>query len=217
MNPLICIVGVDGTGKTTQAKKLLITLRDHNIPSKYVWLRFFHFFSLPVLLIIKLFKLSYTIKTPSGNKIGYHELWKNPLISAMYQTTILIDIYLYKIYKIDIPQKIFSKTIVCDRFIFDTIVDLMISTRNNNFHKSFTGILLLGMVPKNTIVFYLSTGYEVLINRRDDIKGDLNLIDRIKYYDQISNLFRFTRIDAADSEVDIAEIIVKGLRNEQIL
>lgn len=217
MSFLICIIGVDGSGKTTQAKELLNALRKRNIPSKYVWLRFFHFFSLPVLMIMKVFKLSYSNTTASGKRIGYHTLWKSPLISMIYQMALILDIFLYKFFKIDIPRKIFNKTIVCDRFIFDTIVDLMISTRNANFQETVPGSLLSGMVPKDTITFFLRTDYDILVKRRDDIKADLNLMDRINHYDELAKYFHFIPIDAGDLEINISQNIIKELQNEQII
>ena len=55
---VIIFCGLDGSGKTTQAKKLLSYLESKKISSEYVWLRYPNFFSLPIAGFLRLFGVS---------------------------------------------------------------------------------------------------------------------------------------------------------------
>jgi len=214
---LICLIGVDGTGKTTQAKALLQQLRERGIRSKYVWLRFFHFFSIPILFLIRLRGLSNTTVSPSGRKIGYHDLHESIVLSNLYQITLFVDILIYKLFKIDIPRRIFSCNIICDRFIYDTIVDLMISTQNEQFMKKLPGILFVGLIPNDAIAFLLNAESDTLSLRRDDIMADKNLDKRIRYYQRLQDVFHINLIDAEDSQFNITNKIIEGLHDEHFI
>jgi thymidylate kinase len=214
---LICIVGVDGTGKTTQAKTVISNLEELGIKSKYVWLRFYHFFSLPVLLLIRLRGLSSVTVSPSGKKVGYHQLHDHPLLSTLYQMTLFADISMYKLIKIDVPRKVFSTNIVCDRFIYDTIIDLMISTQDEKITNKPPGAFFTRLIPNTAVVFLLSADYDNLIKRRDDIETDINLKKRIELYEKLPTIFKIHKINADDTQINITDQIIKGLHDEQII
>ena len=64
---LICLIGPDGTGKTTQAKALIDEFKKEGVICQYRWMRFLHFFSLPILAWARIAGLSEEIILPNGN------------------------------------------------------------------------------------------------------------------------------------------------------
>ena len=55
---VIIFVGLDGSGKTTQAIKLCEYLKSKNIKYKYSWLRYPNRLSLPFAGFLRIFKIS---------------------------------------------------------------------------------------------------------------------------------------------------------------
>ncbi|MGI6078832.1 MAG: hypothetical protein ACOYCB_11880 [Fastidiosipilaceae bacterium] len=194
---LICIIGPDGTGKTTQANLLVEYLRQQGVDCEYKWLRFHHFFSLPVLAVARLIGLSRVETLESGKKIGYHEFHKSKFISTIYPYALLIDTFVFTTLKVTIPMKYFGKTIVCDRFVYDTLVDLMISTKNSGLLNSNITKSYITIIPKNCLVMALSGDEKTLRDRREDIKYDKVLPQKIHYYDLICDVFDIPMIDAS--------------------
>ncbi|MGI6078572.1 MAG: hypothetical protein ACOYCB_10520 [Fastidiosipilaceae bacterium] len=194
---LICIIGPDGTGKTTQANLLVDYLRQQGTDCGYKWLRFHHFFSLPVLAVARLMGLSRVETLESGKKIGYHEFHRSRLFSTVYPYVLFIDTLLFMTLKVTIPIKLFGKTIVCDRFIYDTLVDLMISTKNSDILYSGVARRYVAIIPKNCLVMAFSGDEETLRSRREDIQYDKVLPQKIHYYDLICDAFSIPTIDAS--------------------
>jgi len=208
---LICIIGPDGTGKTTQAELLTKKFQQDGVKCKYQWLRFYHFFSLPLLLVAKMMKLSEVVTLPSGKKVGYHYFWKSRFISTIYPILLLVDTFIIINIKVYFPLKFLKKRIICDRFIYDTIVDLMISTNNPNLLNTKIVGYFSRLIPKKSITFLLLSNEEILRERREDIKYDKLLKLKIDYYKILARFYNIITIKADLSIEDVQEIIANEL------
>ncbi|KUK17267.1 hypothetical protein [Thermococcus sibiricus] len=201
---LICIIGPDGTGKTTQARLLIERLRGMGYTYEYRWMRFHHFISLPVLGLARILRLTEVQTLPSGNKIGYHYFYKSKLISTLYPITLYLDSLIAMIFKIYIPLRIQKKRIVCDRFVHDTLVDLAIDLDDEGFIDSKTAKRFLSLAPKDCLVILLLAPYEKIKNRREDLKFDKSLKKRIEIYTKLSK--RFPEIKIINASLDVESI-----------
>lgn len=208
---LICISGPDGTGKSTQIALLIDSLKNAGYTYEYRWLRFHHLFSLPLLGLARLLGLSEVVTLDNGDKIGYHYFYKSKIISNLYKASMFLDTLIFTTYKVYIPTMLFNKRLVCDRFIYDTIVDLMISTDDNQIYKKLTGKLLLALIPDESNIIVLITNEEYLISRREDLKHDKTLKQKIIFYSVISDTFDIPIIDASMSVYKIQNTIVKKI------
>jgi thymidylate kinase len=144
----ICITGIDGVGKTTHVNLILKHLREKGIKCQYKWLRFHHFFSLPLLAFCRV--AGYTRLSTLGNsqKCSYHEFYKSGFVSAVYPWILFFDTFLFTSIKVYIPM-FFGTTIVCDRFVYDTLIDLMVATKDYKTYKKPVGKFFLKLIPKN--------------------------------------------------------------------
>lgn len=201
---LICIIGPDGTGKTTQAKILIEKLREMGYEYEYRWMRFHHLISLPVLALARLMGLTEVQTLPDGRKIGYHYFYRSRLISKLYPIALYLDTVLAMIFKIYIPLKIQRKRLVCDRFIHDTLVDLMVDLDNPKFANSKTAKRFLKMIPRECLTILLVAPREKIKERREDLKFDRSLGRRIEIYRELSK--RFPQLIEIDASLDINRI-----------
>lgn len=204
---LICIIGVDGVGKTTHVQKLLDRIKKNRVVCRYAWFRFFHFISLPLLGYCRLANLTiYEMK--DGYRIGRHEFYKSKIISFLYPWILFIDmlpIYFIKIY---LPLR-FGYTVVCDRFVYDTLVDIMIDLRNFKIHKKIIGKLFISMTPSCTRTVLLDLDESIIRERRTDLMNEPSLKMRRRAYNIIAKEFNFPIIKNAATIGEVHEQIVK--------
>ncbi|MXR40767.1 hypothetical protein GRX01_05340 [Halobaculum sp. WSA2] len=196
---LICIVGPDGAGKSTQAEMLLKELKSRGHDCKYQWLGFNHFLSLPLLAFARVIGLSEIRTLESGRKVGYHYFERSKVISWLYPLLLLVDTLIAYVTEVAWPRKQSETTIVCDRFIFDTMVNIMLSTNQPSFPQTYTGRLFLRLIPDDTEAFVLLADEETLRGRRDDVEADESIPEKIRYYKIIAERLQLLVIDASRS------------------
>ena len=208
---LVCIIGPDGAGKSTQAQKLLEALQRRNVDCEYRWFGAKHLVSLPLLAYARLVGLSEVERLDSGREIGYHYFWRSRVVSTLYPILLLLDTFITYVLRVHLPGFVFGRTIVCDRFVHDIVIRVMLSTGDERFHRSVVGGLFLRMVPKNTTVVLLTADTETLRSRRDDVREDETLARMVDLYDELAAVRNIRRIDASDSPERIHEEILRQI------
>jgi len=206
----ICITGIDGVGKTTHVNLILEHLREKGIKCQYKWLRFHHLFSLPLLAFCRV--AGYTRLSTLGNsqQCSYHEFYKSKLISAIYPWILFFDTFLFTIIKVYIPM-FFGISIVCDRFVYDTLIDMAIATKDPEIYKKSVGKLFLILIPKNSRVVMLNLEKSIIISRRPELKDDLTFDERYALYRDLSSRFNIHIEENCDNMRQVNCSIINGL------
>ena len=190
---LICIIGVDGVGKTTHVHKLLDRLKQNGVICRYTWFRFFHFISLPLLAFCRLTNLT-VYEGKNDQRMGRHEFYRSKVISFLYPWFLFIDILPMYFIKIYVPLR-FGYTVVCDRFIYDTLVDLMIDLKDFDIYKKYIGRLFINLIPKDACTILLDLNESSIRERRYDLRNDQSLKARRKMYNLIAKEFKLPIIE----------------------
>ena len=208
---ILSIIGPDGVGKTTQITKIIHEYNIKRIILNYLWLRFFHFFSLPLLAYARIMGYSWVEELPDGKKIGYHNFSASILLKTLYPLFLLIDSFLYILFKLYIPTWLSRKNFICDRFVYDTIVDLMVAFNDESILSTFVGRSFLSLVPKSMKTILLLCNEGELRIRRSDVLFDKKLDKKIEYYNIIADLLNIPKINAAQSSDYITKEIMTFL------
>ena len=159
---VVCFTGMDGTGKTSHATKLVEGFKSMGVPCQYVWYGLMTRVSHPLMALIYLVTGGYRRK-------DYH---KNKILRRIWNYIIILDfIYLY-------PSKIkfhllIGKNVVCDRYVYDWIADLMY----DGLYNERASKILLKLIPKPDLVFMLDIPEVVSNSRKDDTKDAVNIKD----------------------------------------
>ncbi|AKB33063.1 hypothetical protein MSSIH_2373 [Methanosarcina siciliae HI350] len=206
----ICITGIDGVGKTTHVNLVLEHLREKSVKCQYKWLRFHHLFSLPLLAFCRV--AGYTCQSTLGysQKCSYHEFYKSRLVSAVYPWILFFDTFLFTTIKVYIPM-FFGTSIVCDRFVYDTLIDLAVATKDHEIYKKPVGKLFLKLIPKNARFVMLDLDKSAIFSRRLELKDDLTFDERYTLYQNFVNLFRIYVVDNNDNVVNINKLIISNM------
>lgn len=194
----ICITGIDGVGKTTHVNLILEHLRKKGVKCQYKWLRFYHLFSLPLLAFCRI--AGYTRLSTLGNsqKCSYHEFYKSKFVSAIYPWILFFDTFLFTTIKVYIPM-FFGTTIVCDRFVYDTLIDMAVATKNHGIYKKCVGKAFLKLIPKNALFVRLDLDKSIIFSRRPELKDDITFDERYSLYEDLSYRFNIMVEKNSDS------------------
>lgn len=167
---LICIIGIDGAGKTTLAKSIMVELTKKGIPVEYRWgkfesylLRFFILVKNKLLVREKDWRENYE-KSLEIKK----NLLRNNFVSRLYEYFVLINYTFQVISKITIPLKL-GKNVICDRYVYDTIVDMVIDLGYSDEKVKRRLSQLFILLPSPDIFFFIDVPEEVAFRRKDDI------------------------------------------------
>jgi thymidylate kinase len=177
---LIFITGVDGSGKSFFAERLIEELKRRDMPVRHLWSRFNNIFSKPLLAFCRLIGLNY-YETKNGTRIGYHDFEKSKIISWCFIVCQLMDIWIVTLFKIW-PQIVMGKILVCDRGAYDTLIDVMVDTKNRSLCASKLGEAFLLLLPKRHKVFFLSRNPGRIFRSRPDVRVDKNFELRCELY-----------------------------------
>ncbi|GAB3411280.1 thymidylate kinase [Haloparvum alkalitolerans] len=211
---LICIIGPDGAGKSTQADMLLELLSNHGHDCEYRWLGFNHYLSLPLLGVARLIGLSEIETLDSGREVGYHHFERSKILTKLYPVLLLVDTLLAYLIAVAWPRSQLGKSLVCDRFIHDTVVNIMLSIDQPDFIDTAVCNLFFRLIPDDAEVFVLLADEDTLRDRRDDVEADRNISEKIQYYQILADRLDLPVIDSSKSPESIHHEIQAQLRRE---
>lgn len=181
---IIYFLGPDGSGKTFLAKKLLKNL-NQDYQTKYLWLRYNHFFAKGINLFGRIFRLTEIIEYKHGIKVGYHYYYKSKIMVFLYSLAIIVDTYLTLLLKI-YPRLLFNQVLVIDRFALDTIIDLSIDFNDDSLFYKWQGKMLRKCLPSKSIILFISTKKDIIVKRNKSVFCDKNYKKRYQLYQKLS-------------------------------
>jgi thymidylate kinase len=185
---LITFSGIDGSGKSTIAKKLLAHFSDlYNIPVHYVWckfgeLRFRKYNGADESLDIRHEKT--LIKTNSVVDVS--------LLKTMYFNLLMI-FHLWKIYSLVALPLRRNEIVICDRYIYDTYVD--IEQESKIYKRSLYRLLNQKWLPQPKWRYLLDIN-ETNAKKRKQYPKDGYLSKRQSLYLRIAENYDIKIIDA---------------------
>lgn len=208
----ICFTGMDGAGKTTLAKFIVKDLQERGIKASYVYNRYVPILLRPVMFIGKLLFLrnkdfykdysGYSNKKKRASK-------KHQVLARLYQYLFLFEYFFQILFKIKLPL-FFGKNIICDRYIYDTIItDLSVDfDYSEEAVKNFLNRLLF-LFPIPDITFLVDLPEEVAYQRKGDVPSIDYLRDRRKTYLYIGKEYKMIILDGG-MPLDEVKSKVKG-------
>lgn len=215
---LIIFMGTDGVGKSTHARMIHKYLADKGIMCKYEWLRIHHLISLPLLAYCRLIGLTkYEVK--NGQRIGRHEFYRSQFVSNVYPSLLFMDMALVYIVKIAFPS-LLGKSIICDRYIYDTLVDLMISLNDFELFNKETGKVFLRLIPNDAKSLLIDLDEETIRERArqnstkpnsGELLMDETVETRRKLYRKIAEDLNIPIINNSDPIDVVQQKIIKYL------
>ena len=195
---LVCITGIDGTGKTTLARGVTRALRGESDGAAYIYGRTYPVLSRALMALGRMTLLrrhdqwqDYTSYTAS--KKG---TMNNRLLAAVYTAAILADYYPQIWLKL-LPHLLADRTVVCDRYIYDTVIsDLAVHLNYLEERADRTIDRCMRLLPRPTLTVLLDVEPEVAFARKDDVPDVEYLRERRWWYRRLTERREVVVIDA---------------------
>lgn len=200
----ICFTGIDGAGKTMHAITLCRAMKDN-----YTYTRVKPFLLKPVMALGKALLLR--SQSVSHDYAAYakakRELFRNRLLSGAYQYALLIEYFSQAFFKIKLPL-MFGKNIVCDRYIYDTIItDFALDL---NYSGKEVDVLLgkcFRILPKPDLFFLIDVPEEIAFQRKTDIPSVDYLEERRRLYLHLAKRDKVIILDGSKDPEELERVI----------
>jgi thymidylate kinase len=194
---LICLTGIDGSGKTTLAHGLSDWLGARRQAYQYVYARFLPVLVRPLWGAAKLFFLS-----RRERRQGYSEytarkrsLLKPGLFSRLHEISVLTDYWFQILFKISLPLWA-GRNLICDRYVYDTVVSDLAPDLGYSPERMRKVIdSCLAVMPRPDLVFLLDVPEATSLSRKTDVAAVDYLTERRGIYRSLTLRERAVTLD----------------------
>jgi thymidylate kinase len=209
---LICFSGIDGSGKTVHALRTLQDLNKSDRKWRYLWFGTPYFISFPFMALCRFLNLTSRYQVTDKLIVSEHQYYRNKTIALLWPWIQFVDLLTYTFFEVWLP--IWAKTsIVCDRFVHDTLIDVMADVDDELLPKKPVGKLILRLRPKNTITFFLDVNVKDAYQRRPDVPNLRYLTRRMNLHNAIRAILNeeVTVVNADQPFIRVQERIMAEL------
>jgi len=203
---LICLVGIDGAGKSTLAKSLISIAEEEGMKFSYVWGGFNDSFTIfrPFIAVAKglVFRGNKHMEE-SGTK---GRALKSSRLSTIYQYLALVDYIFQAFHRISLPLAI-GTSVICDRYIYDLTNSIGVLL---DYPADRTLALLdrcLGFLPKPDLVFLIDLPEALAYQRKPDTISLDSLSVRRETYLQMAQQYGMTMLDGSSEPGELARLV----------
>jgi len=201
---ILIFSGMDGTGKSTHAKALKEKFEELGIPCEIVWTRWRPSTTYPFMGLV------YVLKR--WRRKDYH---KSKILRKIWAYLTILDFVYFHLFKIK-PHLIRGNVVICDRYIYDHIADLM----HDGLYNENAVKLLLKLIPNPNVSFIFNVPVNIAMVRKTDTQDVLNiwrfeesaeeyLIEQRENYLRVAKSLNIPVIDATRDFEELHEEIYK--------
>ncbi len=167
---LICLIGIDGTGKSTHITKLIDMLSKNDINCRHVRCGAHVRFATGIIYIISRFfglDKNYNCEGRYIHTPQFPEVFKNKVLLLIWPYAVLIDMFILISIRIKFPL-LFNSFVFSDRYVHDVLVESMVAMRDFELYKRKPGTFLLNFVKPYKVIL-LDLDEKDAFDRKNDI------------------------------------------------
>lgn len=166
--PLICLSGIDGSGKTTHAIKIISNLQKSGERCRYVWFGTPYFLSYPFMVICRVLGLTESHRLANRETCSEHQYYRNKAVASVWPWVQLLDLAFLVFFQVYVLL-LLEFTVVCDRFVYDALVEIMADVDDHKLYKKLVGRLILGLKPRSAKVSFIDVNEMTAFRRKGDV------------------------------------------------
>jgi thymidylate kinase len=215
---LICITGIDGTGKTTLARNSAAALREQGTPAIYIYGRTYPLLSRGLMALGRATMLRK--KDMWSDYRSYNsskkQTMRNPLLAGAYTAAILLDYYVQIWLKL-LPHAFTNGVVVSDRYLYDTVISDLAVHLNYSEERAMQAIERgMRFLPVPTRTILIDVPAEVAFARKDDVPHVDYLKERQRFYQALASRHEVTQFNGEQSPEALVQALLAQIAPQQI-
>ena len=190
----ICVIGVDGTGKTSHALRIVSYLQKTGRRTRYQWFGSPHLFSIPFMIFCRIIGLTKIYHLPTG-KYSEHQYYKNKPVAMLWPWIQLLDLIVFVFVHVNVSN-LLKTTVVCDRFVQDALVGIMDDIDDEELNLKLVGRTITRLQPRSSFVVLLDIDERTAMERKNDIPHAEYIFRRRKFYRLVATSLQIPIVNA---------------------
>lgn len=208
---LVCFTGIDGSGKTTLARDLVMSLRQEGINAAYVYARYTPCLLRPLMLLGE--HLFLRGQDPCLDYSSYSQTKKDTtkrkrLLSLVYQSLLMVDYFIQVFLKVWMPM-LHGQSVVCDRYVYDTVANDLAIDFNYSW-RAVDAVLEWWMrfLPKPNITVLVDVPEKLAYSRKNDISSLDYVKERRPLYQYMAQKLEMFTLDGSKDLNELRNIVL---------
>jgi thymidylate kinase len=212
---LICLIGIDGSGKTTQAHLLVDWLIARGVKSTYAWSRGEVQSIRNAFLVIGRRVLGTSAQEISSDKNTFRQyqarksiLMKYSLVRMLWSSMTYVE-HIFQINK-EIRVKLRDGwVVVCDRYMWDSSIDMaVLNNKKPEWLSCWINRLFRKLIPHPTITLLIDIPPDEALRRKNDIPSLEYVKTRAVLYRYLAENYPLTVIDGCNDVANVQNKII---------
>jgi len=225
---LICFTGIDGSGKTLQARELVARLEQAGHPARYVWTGGRAYLTRPLIWLAKrllraprLERTAADAGPPPDAAAQYRaylrstgRMLRRRPVRAVWRLISLIE-HTAEILVVALPHLLRGRIVVCDRYIYDSLIGIAVLAGSAPAELP-TALRLprFWPVPRPDLRFLIDLPAEVAFGRRTDVVDVAFLERRVPLYQAMATALDARVVDGTATPEAVANEVWQAVRPE---
>lgn len=198
---IICITGIDGSGKTTLARKIVADLQNKGIKAQYTYGRTYPVLSRFIMFVGRKIFLRKHNQWQEYQEYHFEKKnkMKNPILRWVYTAAILFDYFIQIWFKL-LPFSFSSRVIILDRYIYDTVISDLAVHLNYTADQARRAIQLgLHFVPMPSLTILIDLDPKIAFSRKNDVPHLDYLTERRMWYLMLAKRAEVIKINGEET------------------
>lgn len=210
---LVTFSGVDGSGKTTQAKALQSAFHICHLRASHVWSRggSSRWVGLFARWSKQQLKADQRIQEAGSQPVekvrARQQRFRSPWLRWGWSWLTVLELLLQYTRHVTLPL-LFGRVAICDRYIYDTLADWAAYFGEKMAERRVAATVLRLLTPRPQIGYWLEVPAAGAQSRSEDRLPKGFLMAQSAAYSRMANLYGLRRLDASRDKEEIADEIV---------